>query len=275
MSDDWRSYRQGRNGWSPTSGTNLTEWRRGRSHKLLGEAFDFNKHGASANAGAGAVLLILIFGAIALIGNLLGTHNKYARNPSATQPGTSANANICPPQRYCPPTNSTLPASGAYTPNVKPPAGHPLGAPQALPYSVRPDSVSAASGAPGPAGLAEQGSESGSTSGPNPASPSSPAGPYHFAAIHREFGGGCAGELVLSNEGLHFSCPGQPDINVPLAEIDRLDKDGIRLVSGKKYHFKISDDDKAQIETIFGDWLDKARQNRAAYGHGGSNIPAN
>ena len=271
MSDDWRSHREGRNGWSPTSGTNLTEWRRGRSHKLLGESFDFNKHSASANARTGAVLLILIFGAIVLIGNLLGTHNKSARDQSAAQPGTSANANICSPQQYCPPPNSTLPASGAYTPNVKPPAGHPLGARQALPYSVLPDPVAAKSGAPGPAGIAEPGSES----GPDPASPSSVAGPHHFAAIHREFGGGCAGELVLSNEGLHFNCPGQPDINVPLAEIDRLDKDGVRLVSGKKYHFKIPDDRQAEVEAIFGYWLDKARQNRAAYGHTGSNAPAN
>lgn len=98
---------------------------------------------------------------------------------------------------------------------------------------------------------------------------------YRFAATHKEFGGGCEGKLALSNEGLHFSCPGESDINVPLAEIDRVDKDGIKLISGKKYHFKISDNRGAAVESIFGDWLEKARQNHAAYASPEPHAPAN
>jgi hypothetical protein len=251
MSDDWRSYRQGKSGWSPTSGTNMTEWRRGRNHALLGQAFDFSKHGGSGNAGAGgagAVLLLLVFGAIAFISHLGGTSNKSAPEQSPSQPQTT---------------------SRAYTPIAKPPAGHPAGTPQALPYMVQPDAGTPESGTPGTsAGVTATSPAPDSTS-------SSTAGPYRFAATHKEFGGGCEGELLLTSEGLHFTCPGQPDINVPLAEIDRLDNDGVRLVSGKKYHFKIPDDRKAEVESIFGNWLDKARQNRAADSYTGSNAPPN
>lgn len=83
---------------------------------------------------------------------------------------------------------------------------------------------------------------------------------YH-ARHDKTFGGGCEGQLVLNSGGLVFDCPGDPrnSFKISLAEIGAIDDNGVRLLSGKKYHFSIRGMSKSGEESIFASWLHQVR----------------
>ncbi len=100
---------------------------------------------------------------------------------------------------------------------------------------------------------------------PSPAAPPSakPAFPaVTYPARHdKHFGDSCAGQLTLNSGGLAFSCPGNPDsaIQVATNEIEAVDDNGVRLFSGKKYHFTIPGMNKNSEKGLFTDWLNRVR----------------
>jgi hypothetical protein len=100
---------------------------------------------------------------------------------------------------------------------------------------------------------------------PNAASnqPGFPVLHYHplkYAATHKKAFGGCTGQLELTSVNLHFRCPNQADLDIPVSSIASAHKDGVVLESGEKYHFLIANHTKGQVEVIFNLWLNSARQ---------------
>lgn len=75
------------------------------------------------------------------------------------------------------------------------------------------------------------------------------------------FGQGCAGQLTLDTNGLAFRCPDDPSnsVQIALADIESVDGNGVRLVSGKKYHFSIAGMGKSNAEQLFANWLSRVR----------------
>jgi hypothetical protein len=84
--------------------------------------------------------------------------------------------------------------------------------------------------------------------------------PTRFEATHKKVFGGCTGQLELTAARLHFSCPNQPDLNLPVDVIAKAHKDGVVLRSGEKYHFVIANHTKDQAEAIFESWLSRVQQ---------------
>jgi len=83
-----------------------------------------------------------------------------------------------------------------------------------------------------------------------------------YPARHdKHFGETCAGQLTLNSSELVFNCPGNPNdaIQVAINQIAGVDDNGIRLTSGKKYHFTISGMDKNGERALFADWLSRIR----------------
>jgi hypothetical protein len=84
--------------------------------------------------------------------------------------------------------------------------------------------------------------------------------PIRYEATHKKALGGCAGQLELTKSALHFSCPHEAVLDIPVSFIAGTDKDGVLLASGEKYHFLVANFTKSQVELLFYQWLTKARQ---------------
>jgi hypothetical protein len=84
--------------------------------------------------------------------------------------------------------------------------------------------------------------------------------PIKYEATHKKAFGGCRGQLELTNVGLHFRCPNEPELNIPVGSIAKVHKDGVVLESGEKYHFLIANHTKDQAEAIFILWLNGVQQ---------------
>jgi hypothetical protein len=84
--------------------------------------------------------------------------------------------------------------------------------------------------------------------------------PMRYEATHKKVFGGCTGQLELSNARLHFKCPNEADLNIPVGSIVKVHKDGVVLESGEKYHFLIANHTKGQVEAIFIQWLSRVQQ---------------
>jgi hypothetical protein len=84
--------------------------------------------------------------------------------------------------------------------------------------------------------------------------------PMRYEATHKKVVGGCTGQLELTSAGLHFRCPSEADLNIPVGSILKAHKDGVVLESGEKYHFLIANHTKAQVELIFSLWLNRVRR---------------
>ena len=84
--------------------------------------------------------------------------------------------------------------------------------------------------------------------------------PVRYEATHKKAFGGCTGQLELTKAGLHFRCPNEADLNIPVGSIAKAHKDGVVLESGEKYHFLIANHTKDQAEAIFILWLNKAQR---------------
>lgn len=100
----------------------------------------------------------------------------------------------------------------------------------------------------------------------NPSAPATsgrpPISPIVFSAKHdKVFGGSCSGQLTLSSAGLAFNCPGDPhaSMQIALAEIGAVDENGVRLTSGKKFHFSIPGMNKDGEQAVFANWLHQVR----------------
>jgi hypothetical protein len=83
---------------------------------------------------------------------------------------------------------------------------------------------------------------------------------YH-ARHDKVFGEGCAGQLILNSGGLVFDCPEDPrsSVQIALSEIGAVDENGVRLLSGKKFHFSIRGMTKSGEEALFTNWLHQLR----------------
>ncbi len=79
--------------------------------------------------------------------------------------------------------------------------------------------------------------------------------PMRYEATHKKAFGGCTGQLELTKARLHFRCPNEADLNIPVGSIAKVHKDGVVLESGEKYHFLIANQTKDQVEAIFILWL--------------------
>jgi hypothetical protein len=93
--------------------------------------------------------------------------------------------------------------------------------------------------------------------------PGSSAPHYHpmrYEPTHKKVFGGCTGQLELTRVGLHFKCPNEADLNIPIGSIVKANKDGVVLESGEKYHFLIANHTKGQVEAIFSQWLSRVQQ---------------
>lgn len=92
--------------------------------------------------------------------------------------------------------------------------------------------------------------------------PRAPFSPMVYRARHdKVFGGSCSGQLTLNSGGLVFNCSDDPhgSMQIALNEIGSVDENGVRLLSGKKYHFSIPGMSKGGEEAIFVNWLHQVR----------------
>lgn len=89
-----------------------------------------------------------------------------------------------------------------------------------------------------------------------------PYPPAVYPARHeKHFGDGCSGRLTLNSSGLQFDCPDDPGgaVQVAINQIGSVDENGIRLTSGKKYHFSIPGMTKISEQELFADWFNRVR----------------
>lgn len=83
-----------------------------------------------------------------------------------------------------------------------------------------------------------------------------------YPARHdKHFGESCSGRLTLNSSGLQFDCPDDPGggVQVAINQIGSVDENGIRLTSGKKYHFSIPGMTKISEQELFADWFNRVR----------------
>jgi len=89
-----------------------------------------------------------------------------------------------------------------------------------------------------------------------------PYPPAVYPARHdKHFGESCSGRLTLNSSGLVFDCPDDPGggVQVAINQIGSVDENGIRLTSGKKYHFSIPGMSKISEQELFADWFNRVR----------------
>jgi hypothetical protein len=98
---------------------------------------------------------------------------------------------------------------------------------------------------------------------PVPVVPSTPPGSsmVYQARHDKVFGGGCSGQLTLSSSGLAFTCLDDPrgSMQIARSQIGAADENGVRLLSGKKYHFSIRGMTKSAEQALFLNWLHQVR----------------
>jgi hypothetical protein len=83
------------------------------------------------------------------------------------------------------------------------------------------------------------------------------AKPEAYSATHESSGGGCPGTLVLTPGNMRFYCRGKQtdELIVWKNAVKGTDRNGIELLSGKKYHFKILGYSKEDVSTLFRNWM--------------------
>jgi hypothetical protein len=148
----------------------------------------------------------------------------------------------------------TQPPPPSPTPQVKAPAApqHPP-APAPLPQSP----ATASAGAPAPPAPFKSALPPAPTVTTGTSYP-----PVVYPARHdKHFGESCSGRLMLNSSGLQFDCPDDPSggVQVAINQIGSVDENGIRLTSGKKYHFSIPGMSKISEQELFADWFNRVR----------------
>jgi hypothetical protein len=79
---------------------------------------------------------------------------------------------------------------------------------------------------------------------------------------------GChGGNLVLNGPNLSFTCPPPNESNsvtLTAAQVKRIDRNGIEVLSGEKYRFRVDDMSGEDLENLFKNWVSQADATRAA-----------
>jgi hypothetical protein len=203
-----------------------------------------------------ALLLLLI---IPIAGITIGyiTRLKTGTGATAGTPGSSigtpAHATTAKPAPGKPLVPEPPPASSP--PQVSVPAAPQRPpAPAPVPQSAASAPLSSAPAPPAPF-----------RSAPAPTPPVTTGIPYPpvvYPARHdKHFGESCSGRLTLNSSGLKFDCPDDPSggVQVAINQIGSVDENGIRLTSGKKYHFSIPGMSKISEQELFADWFNRVR----------------
>lgn len=147
-----------------------------------------------------------------------------------------------------PPPTSPHPPVPAQAAPQRPPA------PAPVPQSAAPAPLSAAPAPPPPFRSAPAPAPAVTTGTSYP--------PVVYPARHdKHFGESCSGRLTLNSSGLQFDCPDDPSggVQVAINQIGSVDENGIRLTSGKKYHFSIPGMSKISEQELFADWFNRVR----------------
>jgi hypothetical protein len=221
------------------------------------------KRGAPAQRSARKKLALKVLPwvlGILIVGALIGYFATSTPKTGQTRAGTFGTSDSSS-------GGGTLAKPAAGKPLVQaPPAPPPVVVPRSAPPAI-PQSSSGLVIPPGPAIPAQ----SPVTAAPQAATGTPPApvtagnapfAPVVYSARHDKiFGGGCSGQLTLNSSGLYFNCPDDPhgSVQAEINEIDSVDENGVRLTSGKKYHFSISGMSKGGVEQMFRDWFSRVR----------------
>jgi hypothetical protein len=200
------------------------------------------------------VAVVLVVLVVPISAAIIGYFTKPAPGTAASLPGSSGS-----------PGSATKPKPAAGKPfvpveepvpvNPAPQIAIPV-APQNPVIAVAPRSLSTSPGSTStPAPMA--------TAPPPPnVTTKVPYAPAIYRARHdKVFGDACSGQLTLNSSELVFNCPEDPhdSLQVAIDEIGSVDGNGIRLMSGKKYHFSIPGMTKSSEEQLFVDWLTRVR----------------
>ncbi len=206
------------------------------------------------------VLVLLLF--LPIAGVTIGYVTRLKPGTGATvgsvvgsSIGTLTHGTTAKPAPGKPLVPVTQPAPPSPAPLIQAPSPAPQHPP--APAAAPQNPVTASSGAPAPPVLFKS---------PLPPAPTVPTGnpypPVVYPARHdKHFGEGCSGRLTLNSSGLQFDCPDDPGSGVQVAinQIGSVDENGIRLTSGKKYHFSIPGMTKVSEQELFADWFNRVR----------------
>ena len=243
------SYDAGRQGATPTSNTDTSLLQRGRNLLQVIRTPSRRKRLA--------LIVVLALITFPIAGVIIGYVTRPAVGTQASGVGSPAGI------------SSDSPARGT---SAKPAAGKPLiPVMQPAPTSGVPQ-TSAPAVSQNPPALVPPQSQSTAPLGASPlpqigsAAPpvtaNAPYDPVMYPARHdKHFGESCSGQLTLNSNGLMFNCPENPEgsVQVAIAQIASVDENGIRLISGKKYHFSIPGMTKSGEQQLFTDWLNRVR----------------
>ncbi|HEY1986243.1 MAG TPA: hypothetical protein VGG85_12575 [Terracidiphilus sp.] len=172
--------------------------------------------------------------------------------PVGISADSSSHGTTAKPSAGKPLVAATQPPPPVVTQRAPAPAGLPS-QPAAAPSQIQPNAPLGSSALP----------QIASSLPPSPTvTPNVAYGPVVYPARHdKHFGESCSGQLTLNGSGLDFRCPDDPGAGVQVAinEIGSVDENGIRLNSGKKYHFSIQGMSKGGEQQLFADWLSRVR----------------
>jgi hypothetical protein len=247
---------------TPPASSDGTWWRRGLK---LGEL-------VPSWARSWIVIVSLVLVCIPIAAVLLG----YLRRPASGGPETSsgslfgdspvateAKPKPAPGKPFPPPSEEPAPPPAQISPDTAQPAP---GNPQTAPALHNPAPHSPAPHNPAPPSLGTQAQAPAPIIPARPpvlpASPPPKVAPETYPARHdKHFGEGCSGKLTLDASGLVFSCPDDSEetLRVAFNQIASADDNGIKLTSGKKYHFTIAGMSKDAERSLFRNWLSRAR----------------
>jgi hypothetical protein len=204
------------------------------------------------------VLLLLI---LPIAGVTIGYLTRFKSGTGATSGSVAGNSlgnlthgTTAKPAPGKPLVPETQPPPPTPTPQVKAPAAPQRPpAPSAVPQSP----VTSSLGAPAPPAPFKSALPPAPTVTTGTAYP-----PVVYPARHdKHFGESCSGRLMLNSSGLQFDCPDDPSggVQVAINQIGSVDENGIRLTSGKKYHFSIPGMSKISEQELFADWFNRVR----------------
>jgi hypothetical protein len=185
-------------------------------------------------------------------GTVVPTPPPSAATPNI-DPAVSASSTVDKPSAAEPAASSTATPGGPYIPDTGDPLD-PMGTPD--PRS---------SGAANPSDSQNRAVGSGASSGMN-----GTGAPMTIlsrgVSLRADRDGaknGChGGELRLQGPSLSFTCPAPHEdkgVTLTVDQVKGVDKNGIELVSKKKYHFHLEDMSEDQVVRLFSNWIQAAR----------------
>jgi hypothetical protein len=64
----------------------------------------------------------------------------------------------------------------------------------------------------------------------------------------------CDGQLTFATNAFSFNCS-QETFTIERNAVAKVDKNGVKLASGKRYHFNVAGYDKDGVNDLFRNWL--------------------